>query len=102
MAPRNHADCVASYCDAILSGEIIAGRYVVAQFGLTPKSKRGRAAGAGWFLGMGCEGGADLACDFFFLLRNVHRPEVIGEAPVIEFSVHSALQPIYGNPPSPF
>ena len=28
MAPRNHAACVASYCDAILSGEIIAGRYV--------------------------------------------------------------------------
>jgi len=28
MAPRNHAACVASYCDAPLSGEIIAGRYV--------------------------------------------------------------------------
>ena len=28
MAPRNHAACVGSYCDAILSGEIIAGRYV--------------------------------------------------------------------------
>ena len=28
MAPRNHAACVASYCDAILSGEIIAGHYV--------------------------------------------------------------------------
>jgi len=28
MAPRNHADCVGSYCDAVLSGEIIAGRYV--------------------------------------------------------------------------
>ena len=28
MAPRNHAACVASYCEAILSGEIIAGRYV--------------------------------------------------------------------------
>ena len=28
MAPRNHAACVASYCDAILSGEIIAGRYL--------------------------------------------------------------------------
>ena len=27
-APRNHAACVGSYCDAILSGEIIAGRYV--------------------------------------------------------------------------
>ena len=28
MALRNHAACVGSYCDAILSGEIIAGRYV--------------------------------------------------------------------------
>jgi len=28
MAPRNHAACVGSYCDATLSGEIIAGRYV--------------------------------------------------------------------------
>ena len=28
MAPRNHAVCVGSYCEAILSGEIIAGRYV--------------------------------------------------------------------------
>ena len=28
MPPRNHADCVGNYCDAILSGEIIAGRYV--------------------------------------------------------------------------
>ena len=28
MAPRNHAACVASYCDAILSGEVIAGHYV--------------------------------------------------------------------------
>jgi len=28
MAPRNHAACVGSYCEAILSGEIIAGRYV--------------------------------------------------------------------------
>ena len=28
MAPRNHAACVGSDCDAILSGEIIAGRYV--------------------------------------------------------------------------
>ena len=28
MAPRNHAACVGSYCNAILSGEIIAGRYV--------------------------------------------------------------------------
>ena len=28
MSPRNHADCVDNYCDAILSQEIIAGRYV--------------------------------------------------------------------------
>ena len=28
MAPRNHAACGGSYCEAILSGEIIAGRYV--------------------------------------------------------------------------
>jgi len=28
MAPRNHAACVGRYCEAILSGEIIAGRYV--------------------------------------------------------------------------
>ena len=28
MALRNHAACVGSYCDAIPSGEIIAGRYV--------------------------------------------------------------------------
>ena len=28
MAPRNHAACVGIYCDAILNGEIIAGRYV--------------------------------------------------------------------------
>ena len=40
MAPRNHAACVDNYCDAILSGEIIAGRSLLAQFGLTPKSKR--------------------------------------------------------------
>ena len=39
MAPRNHTDC-----DAVLSGEIIAGRSLLAQFGLTPKSKRGLAA----------------------------------------------------------
>jgi len=25
---QNHADCVGNYCDAVLSGEIIAGRYV--------------------------------------------------------------------------
>jgi len=28
MAPRNHAACVGSYCEAILSGEIVAGSYV--------------------------------------------------------------------------
>jgi len=28
MSPRNHADCVGNYCDAVLSDEIIAGRYV--------------------------------------------------------------------------
>jgi phage terminase large subunit-like protein len=28
MASRNHAACVDNYCNAILSGEIIAGRYV--------------------------------------------------------------------------
>jgi len=40
MSPRNHADC-----DAILSGEIITGRTLLAQFGLTPKFRRGLAAG---------------------------------------------------------
>ncbi|MFP6765762.1 MAG: hypothetical protein VB858_19180 [Planctomycetaceae bacterium] len=47
MSPRNHADCVGNYSDAVLSGEIIAGRTfrsLLAQFGLTPKSKRGLAA----------------------------------------------------------
>ena len=44
MSLRNHADCVGNYCDAVLSGEIITGRSLLAQFGLTPKSKRGRAA----------------------------------------------------------
>jgi len=28
MAPRTHAACVGSYCNAILRGEINAGRYV--------------------------------------------------------------------------
>ena len=41
MSPRNHAACVGNYCDAIL---IIAARSLLAQFGLTPKSKRGLAA----------------------------------------------------------
>jgi len=44
MAPRNHAACVGSYCDAILSGH---SRTLRAQFGLTPKSKRGLAASEG-------------------------------------------------------
>jgi len=37
MSPRNHADC-----DAVLSGH---SRSLLAQFGLTPKSKRELAAG---------------------------------------------------------
>jgi hypothetical protein len=41
MAPRNHAACIGDDCDA---GEIIAGRPLLAQFGLTPKSKRRLAA----------------------------------------------------------
>jgi hypothetical protein len=41
MAPRNHADYVGSYCDAILSGH---SRSPLAQFGLTSKSRRGLAA----------------------------------------------------------
>jgi hypothetical protein len=41
MAPQNHADCVDSFCVAILSGH---SRSLLAQFGLTPKSKRGLAA----------------------------------------------------------
>jgi len=28
MSPRNHTDCVGNDCDAVLSGEIVAGRYV--------------------------------------------------------------------------
>jgi hypothetical protein len=44
MSPRNHAACIGNYCDAILSGEIVPGRSLLAQFGLTPKSKRGLAA----------------------------------------------------------
>ena len=42
MSPRNHADCVGNYCDDVLSGHF---RSLLAQFGLTPKSKRGLAAG---------------------------------------------------------
>jgi hypothetical protein len=41
MSPRNHADCVGNYCDAVLSGHF---RSLLAQFGLMPKSKRGWAA----------------------------------------------------------
>jgi len=41
MSPRNHADCIGNYCDAVLSGHF---RNLLAQFGLTPKSKRGLAA----------------------------------------------------------
>jgi hypothetical protein len=41
MLRRNHAACIGDDCDA---GEIIAGRSLLAQFGLTPKSKRGLAA----------------------------------------------------------
>jgi hypothetical protein len=44
MSPRNHAACVGSFCDAALSGEIIAGRSLLTQFGLTPKSKCGLAS----------------------------------------------------------
>jgi phage terminase small subunit len=40
MSPRNHAACIAN--DAILSRHF---RSLLAQFGLTPKSKRGLAAG---------------------------------------------------------
>jgi len=36
MSPRNHADCVQRYCNA---NPIITGRTLLAQFGLTPKSK---------------------------------------------------------------
>jgi hypothetical protein len=44
MSRRNHAAGIGDYCDAVLSGEIIAGRSLLAQFGLTPKSRRGLAA----------------------------------------------------------
>jgi hypothetical protein len=45
MSLRNHAACIGNYCNAVLSGEIITGRSLLAQFGLTPKSKRGLAPG---------------------------------------------------------
>jgi hypothetical protein len=38
MSPRNHAACVGNNCKAVLSGHF---RSLLAQFGLTPKSKRG-------------------------------------------------------------
>jgi hypothetical protein len=41
MSPRNHADCVGNYCEAVLSGHF---RSLLAQFGLTPKSRLGLAA----------------------------------------------------------
>ena len=41
MSSRNHAACIQRYCTAIL---IITDRSLLAQFGLTPKSKRGLAA----------------------------------------------------------
>jgi len=41
MSPRNHAVCIGNYCNAIL---INTDRSLLAQFGLTPKSKRGLAA----------------------------------------------------------
>jgi hypothetical protein len=44
MSRRNHADCIGNDCDAVLSGEIIADRSLLAQFGLTPKSKCGLAS----------------------------------------------------------
>jgi len=37
-------EAVGNYCDAVLSGESIAGRSLLAQFGLTPKTKRGLTA----------------------------------------------------------
>ena len=40
MSPRNHADGIDHYCDAILRGHF---RSLLAQFGLTSKSKRGLA-----------------------------------------------------------
>jgi len=41
---RNHTNGVGSYCDAVLSGEIVTGRRLLPQFGLTPKSKLGLTA----------------------------------------------------------
>jgi hypothetical protein len=41
MSPRNYAACIGNDCVAVLSGEIVQPRSLLAQFGLTPKSKRG-------------------------------------------------------------
>jgi hypothetical protein len=41
MSPRNHADCTCNDYTAILTGH---SRTLLAQFGLTPKSRRGLAA----------------------------------------------------------
>ena len=45
MSPRNHADCVGHYGDAVLSSDSSHSRSLLTQFGLTPKSKRGLASG---------------------------------------------------------
>jgi len=52
MSPRNHADCVGNDCDAVKF------RSLQAQFGLTPKSRRGLAAEVGWFHWIGYGEGA--------------------------------------------
>jgi hypothetical protein len=44
MSPHNYADCVGN--DAVLSGKIVTSVRHLAQFGLTPKSKRRLAARA--------------------------------------------------------
>jgi len=44
MSPRNYAACIGNDCDAVLSGEMATGLSLLAQFGLTPKSKRGLAS----------------------------------------------------------
>ena len=51
MSPRNHADCVGNYCIAILTDH---SRTLLAQFGLTPKSKRGLAASDPHAAGLHC------------------------------------------------
>jgi hypothetical protein len=55
MSPRNHANCVGNYCDAVLSDHV---RSLLAQFGLTPKSRRGLAAsdpGRRWIRSLRCD-----------------------------------------------